>query len=272
LLIARHQQKSETTVEYFYDKARMCRELELNFCESKEQIVEGLYSRELCLYLLSRSHENENELLSDIVTFTKINDSRSARFKNSSRPSHPEAITKNSSSQPEVVTKSSTSDANLKQSFPKKKTRCFNCGSFDHISTGCTQPKRRPGSCFTCGSIEHQITACPQGKSKIQAVKTQNSSSSTAMMLHPTDMVTPAYFVNIDLRIADKYVSYILAMIDTGSLVSLLKEKLYPLEYTSPTPPSNSGIVGINGSELIVLDQSFVDIYPPDTSEPINMK
>jgi hypothetical protein len=239
LLIARHQQKSETTVEYFYDKARMCRELELNFCESKEQIVEGLYSRELCLYLLSRSHKNENELLSDIVTFMKINDYRRARFKNSSRPSHPEAITKNSSSQPEVVTKSSTSDTNLKQSFPKKKTRCFNCGSFDHISTGCTQPKRRPGSCFTCGSIEHQITACPQGKSKIQAVKTQNSSSSTAIMLHPTDMVTPAYFVNIDLRIADKYVSNILAMIDTGSPVSLLKEKLYPLEYTSPTPPSN---------------------------------
>ncbi|XP_025421081.1 uncharacterized protein LOC112691141 [Sipha flava] len=269
LLISRHQQRNETIVEYFHDKSRMCRELALNFCESKQQIVEGLYSRELCLYLLSRNHANENELLNDIVTFTKMNDSRNTRFKNVSRLSHPEAITKNSNCQPEVATKLSTSDSNLKQSFQKKKTRCFNCGSFDHISTGCTQPKRRPGSCFTCGSTEHQITAYPQGKSKFQAVKTQNSSSSAAMML-PTEMVTPAYFINIDLRISDKYVSNILAMIDTGSPVSLLKEKFYPLECTPLMPPSNSGIVGINGSELIILNQSFVDIYPPDTSEPIN--
>lgn len=36
LLIARHQRKNETIVEYFHDKARMCRELQLNFCESKQ--------------------------------------------------------------------------------------------------------------------------------------------------------------------------------------------------------------------------------------------
>jgi len=36
LLIARHQRKGETIVEYFHDKARMCRELELNFVESKQ--------------------------------------------------------------------------------------------------------------------------------------------------------------------------------------------------------------------------------------------
>jgi len=62
----------------------MCRELELNFVESKQQIVEGIYSRELCLYLLSRSHTHENELLNDIVMFMKVNDSRNTRFKNSS--------------------------------------------------------------------------------------------------------------------------------------------------------------------------------------------
>jgi len=146
----------------------MCRELQLNFCEPKQQIVEALYSRELCLYLLSRSHSHENELKSDIVNFTKINDSRS---KNLSRPTHPEATTKNSNFQPEVATNPSTANANFKQSFQKKKTRCFNSGSFGLISTGCAQPKRRLGSCYTCGSIEHQITACPQGKSKFQAVQ-----------------------------------------------------------------------------------------------------
>jgi len=74
-------------------------------------------------------------------------------------------------------------------------------------------------------------------------------------------MVTPAYFINVDLKISDKYVSNVIAMIDNSSSVSLLKEKLYPLECIPLMPPSNSGIVGINGSELIVLNQSFVDIH-----------
>jgi len=86
LLIARHQKKGESTIEYFHDKARMCRELSLSFYESKQQIVEGFFSRDLCMYLLSRSHLDENQLLADIVTFTKINDSRQTRFKNNDRP------------------------------------------------------------------------------------------------------------------------------------------------------------------------------------------
>lgn len=274
LLIARQQRKSETIVEYFHDKARMYRELNFSFHESKQQIIKGLYSRELCLYLLNQSHahENENELLNDIITFMKINDTRSARFKNLNRSSHPEATTKSSNCQLEVNIKPSTLRS-TKQSSQKKKTRCFNCGSFYHVSTGCTQPKRRPGSCFTCGSTEHQINAYPQSKSKFQAVKTQEGSSSTAMMLHPIDMVTPAYFINIDIRISDKYISNFVTMIlYIGSPVSLLKEKLCPLECIPHMPPSNSGIVGINGSELIILNQSFVDIHPPDASEPINIK
>jgi len=202
----------------------------------------------------------------------KVNDSRNTRFKNSSRPLHPEATTKNINCQPEAATKPPTSDAHSKQSSQVKKTRCFNCGSFDHISTGCTKPKRRPGSCFTCRFIKHQITTCPQSKSKLQTVKTQNNSSSAAMVLHPKDMVKPAYFINVDIKIADKYVSNILAMIDTGSPVSLLKEKLCPLESVPHMPLANSGIVGINGSELVVLSQVFADIYPPDTSDPINVK
>lgn len=65
MLIARQKKKGETTTEYFHDMARMCRELKLDFNESKWQIVEGIYSHELCI---------------DIVTFTKINESQTARF------------------------------------------------------------------------------------------------------------------------------------------------------------------------------------------------
>ncbi|KAF0743186.1 Retrotransposable element Tf2 protein type 1, partial [Aphis craccivora] len=69
----------------------------------------------------------------------------------------------------------------------------------------------------------------------------------------------------IGTEISDKYISNFVTMIlYIGSPVSLLKEKLCPLECIPHMPPSNSGIVGINGSELIILNQSFVDIHPPD--------
>ncbi|CAI6348645.1 unnamed protein product [Macrosiphum euphorbiae] len=55
-------------------------------------------------------------------------------------------------------------------------------------------------------------------------------------------------------------------MIDTGSPVSLLKEKLSPVESIPYMLP------GIKGTELIILNQAFVDIYRPDTSDPINVK
>lgn len=98
-------------MEYFLDKARMCREIKLNFDESKQQIVEGIYSRELCLYLLSRSHTHENELLKNIiVTFKKVNDSRNTRFNNPSRPLHTETPAKNNNSQLEVSAKPFTLD------------------------------------------------------------------------------------------------------------------------------------------------------------------
>lgn len=82
LLIARHQKKSESIIEYFHDRARMCRELKLSFGESKQQIIEGLFSRDLCIFLLNRVHIDEKQLITNVVTFLKTNDTRHARFKN----------------------------------------------------------------------------------------------------------------------------------------------------------------------------------------------
>jgi len=65
----RVQVKNECVFEYFHHKSRLCREIGLSFREEKRQIVEGLYSRDLCNYLLARDHLSENELLSDLRAF-----------------------------------------------------------------------------------------------------------------------------------------------------------------------------------------------------------
>jgi len=51
----------------------------------------------------------------------------------------------------------------------------------------------------------------------------------------------------------------------------LLRQNIVPLWSPPQVPPLLSGLVGINGSELVVLDQMFVDILPPDDEHPINV-
>jgi len=271
LLIARQQKKGETTAEYFHDKARMCRELKLDFDESKRQIVEGIYSRELCIYLLSRSHKNENELLNDIVTFTKINESRTARFKNAPRPVQTEVLARTDSHNSTVVTKHTSSVVNPKPSSQKSKARCYNCGSFEHISPACTKPKRPKGTCFKCGSSDHQISQCPSNHLQADS-QHQQAPSNSAMVLQQSDVVTPAYVINIDIKYDNTLLSNILAVVDTGSPISLIREQLLPKHTDIVTNPINSGIVGINGSELIILNQIYVDIFQPDISDPLNIR
>jgi hypothetical protein len=77
----RVQVKNECVFEYFHHKSRLCREIGLSFREEKRQIVEGLYSRELCNYLLARDHFSENELLSDLRAFDSVNVARNTRFR-----------------------------------------------------------------------------------------------------------------------------------------------------------------------------------------------
>jgi len=268
LLIARHQKKGESIIEYFHDKARMCRELSLSFYESKQQIVEGIFSRDLCMYLLSRSHLDENQLITDIVTFTKINDSRQARFKNNERSVANTTLTKTAvttQSSPESSSKQPfVRNSNAKPLSNKTKSWCYNCGSLDHISPSCTQPKRLQGSCFKCGSSEHKITSCPQSQFQFNPTNSnsqhQLGPSNATMVLQPSDSVTPAYVICIDIVIAGSCISNVLAVVDTGSPISLIKEKLFPLDSKSLISPISTGIVGINGSELVVLNQIYADI------------
>jgi len=77
----RVQVKNECVFEYFHHKSRLCREIGLSFREEKRQIVEGLYSRDLCNYLLARDHLSENELLSDLRAFDSVNVARTTRFR-----------------------------------------------------------------------------------------------------------------------------------------------------------------------------------------------
>lgn len=80
-MLNRSQGNSERVADYFHHKARLCRELELSFSETKQQIAAGLRSRDLCYYLLTRNHVDEDSLCYDLISFAQINDARSQYFK-----------------------------------------------------------------------------------------------------------------------------------------------------------------------------------------------
>lgn len=60
---------NENIHEYFREKVHLCKMVGMSFHEMKIKILEGLYSKDLCVYLLSRNHEDKNELLSDMVKY-----------------------------------------------------------------------------------------------------------------------------------------------------------------------------------------------------------
>jgi len=77
----RVQAKGECVIEYFHHKARLCREISLPFNETKQQIVEGVYSHDLCNYLIARTHLSEDELLADINSYNNLRNARTSRIR-----------------------------------------------------------------------------------------------------------------------------------------------------------------------------------------------
>lgn len=73
LMRARKQAKDEILMEYFQPKMRMCRELSLSFEVSKDYLLQGLYSRELALYVVGRRHLDEDDLLDDPLRWDRMN-------------------------------------------------------------------------------------------------------------------------------------------------------------------------------------------------------
>ena len=269
LLLSRIQNKNESSAEYFHDKARLCREVKLSFPETKQQIIEGLHCRDLCFYLLARDHLDEDSLLADILSFTTMNSARYAHFKTVLQPpSNPSVRQLSQKSQVNKTSVSTTPTSKPSPSVnpvnPSASTiRCFNCSSHGHYAASCPKPKREPGSCFKCGSTLHQLRGCPSaGTNKKEALVLQS----------PSENVKSAYTIKLAVKFPSDKVVNVLAIVDTGSPISLIKQNIVPSWSPPQVPPlAPSGLVGINGSELVVLDQMFVDIIPPDDDHPISM-
>ncbi|KAL1438350.1 hypothetical protein MTO96_048139 [Rhipicephalus appendiculatus] len=63
----RLQRRNENTTAYFHSKVRLCHEVNLNFDDTREQVLTGLRFRELCTMFLGRTHDDDDDLPHDIL-------------------------------------------------------------------------------------------------------------------------------------------------------------------------------------------------------------
>ncbi|KAL4123256.1 hypothetical protein QTP88_015463 [Uroleucon formosanum] len=267
------QQKSENVLEYFHEKMHLCSSLELSFSETKTQVLEGLYSKELSMYLLSRNHTDADELLNDIISFERLNASRALRIRQStSAPKEPSPKT------PALTRTTDTRQTATSNSIACGPVRiCFNCGSKSHIASSCTKPRIEKGACYQCGSTTHQRSKCPSlvhttkrqeemskdgatndGESRVMNVNYERPES-TQDRPGPYKVVCECNFpVDPDTLCGITFV----AIIDTGSLISLLKRELLPNNSDVIKPLDNScNFSGINGTKLELLGIFETEIF-----------
>lgn len=131
----RAQRKDKNIVEYFHHKARLCRKVHLSFRDSKHQIIEGLYSRDLYYYLLVCDHVSEDDFTSDNYIFDSINNARSHRFRefNASR-SRIRYNTVGDNSGGNNHNQQPTNEMSYSKSTKDTSSvTCFNCGFIVHF-------------------------------------------------------------------------------------------------------------------------------------------
>lgn len=79
------ERKNENLIDYYHEKVRLYRSLNLEIEDIKEQVMEDIYSRELFQYLMGRDHRDEDGLLCDIINFECMNEHRLKRIRSDYR-------------------------------------------------------------------------------------------------------------------------------------------------------------------------------------------
>lgn len=227
LMKARVQNRDEPILEFYLDKVRLCKDLSLPFTEIRDHVLQSLYSRDLALYALGRTHKDSIELLADLQDWQRLTDLRNTRFAVGNSQSagrfktkidrvqtHEEkkaSDLKKVDSATTVLQPKSSSEQSVRPSGNPVRVgiKCYNCNGLGHMSRDCLKPKR-PVKCSYCHADDHTRGKCPQ--SEAPPVQGYLVSKRREVLPHNT-YVKPAY-------INDKQFQ---AMIDTGCSVTLIR-------------------------------------------------
>ncbi|XP_023313143.1 uncharacterized protein LOC111693176 [Anoplophora glabripennis] len=181
----RIQKPRESVSLYFYEKLSLCKELELEFSEIKEQIAIGLWSKELSAFIISRTHMDEDELYQDIVKYERIDNTRRERILDG---------------KDKKVKQERRDDKERKPLLrnDQAQPKYYNCETLGHIAKFCSQPKKEI-KCYKCG---HTSKYCEKPmkieKAEVKLVKTDVQPNSSAKYIKNILLNDQRYTAMID--------------------------------------------------------------------------
>ncbi|KAL1447939.1 hypothetical protein MTO96_044181 [Rhipicephalus appendiculatus] len=170
----RVQQRNESTTAYFHSKVRLCQEVNLDFTDTREQVLTGLRSRELCTVLLGRTHDDDDDL-QHILEFERIERERRELFGSRNRsfmsPSFSERSLPATMRREEKI--NSNHGMDRRQPLPSinqhGERKCYNCNIYGHITRDCPEPKR-PLKSQRCQATDHTQRNCQAFSSNVSNV------------------------------------------------------------------------------------------------------
>jgi len=174
----RVQGRDENVREYYHEKVFLCRQIGMKFYESKIQILKGLYSKELSMYLLGRNHADEDDLLSDMVEYERLDMSRSVRIRQLSSTKE-NTLQKSVTSCPTnvVAVKQEDMKVTVERKSASLPRSCFNCGAKTHLSPQCPNLNARRERVTNADRwrtnddpVQHSCEGMMTGKRKSQLV------------------------------------------------------------------------------------------------------
>lgn len=164
-LKSRRQGKDEPVMKYFQEKVRLCRELSLHFSETRDYVLRGLNRWELVQYALRRDHRDEDELLHDLLDWTRMYTVRGEHEK-STKPlkfTRKDFNQRTTKFEPRSTgdTMTAVAAAVDTESRPSNVLNCWRCRKEGHISRDCPV-QRSTLKCFNCRGEGHFSRQCPE--------------------------------------------------------------------------------------------------------------
>lgn len=266
---SRMQLPKENVSVYFHSKVSLCEELNLDFSETKEQVVIGLYSKDLSNFIMSKCHNDEDDLYQDIVNYERISNARRGKIterkdteknKNTKARERTEDIVPNQG----ASQIRSSSDREVSSAV-----RCYNCNQIGHILAKCTRPTRPRGSCYGCGSMDHLRRNCPQMQPSTNGPSASNSEE-RSVALFVNNVNPSAYTIPIYLE-AYNYKRCLNCIIDSGSPISLIKKSEVDGLVLNSEDTSSCSFEGINKSKLEILGSIVFKVVVVDVTIDLHM-